>query len=181
MTQNKIKIQFQISWILQISATSPVFLLTLTSCGSLWGLWGGKINKGYRSTGTGRGTLILAPLMRSLTSTSGPDGCSGQLLHSYTKREGKSKTEHKSAKNTHILGLLNFLCVKSSLRCLSAKGCVSWTRVGRKERRRKKISERQLRVWCWRLSSPLLKGKLKVWACAFWDPTLMKLTRSTVQ
>lgn len=83
--------------------------MTLRSCGSLWGLWGREINRVYSSTGTGNGTLILAPLVRSLTSTSCPDSSSGQLLHAYTKREAELRL---STVGTHTLLLLCLLCVK---------------------------------------------------------------------
>ena len=92
--------------IIKIDLMDPTatFLMTLAACSRLWGPWGGEINKVYSSTGTGRGTRILGPAVQSLTSTSGPDGCSGQLLHSHTMT--KAKTEPMQAAYTPF-----FCCV----------------------------------------------------------------------
>lgn len=128
-----------------------LFLLTLTSCSGLWDLWGGQINKVYSSTGTERGTLILAPVVRSLTSTCGPDGCSGQLLfHSYTVIE-------QSLPYTHLLLFLLFVSMGLSV----------WNKSRRKWEKREMRFERQLGAWWW-------KETLLCWVRAFGDPELKK-------
>lgn len=70
---------------------------SLTSCGSLWDLWGGEINKVYSSTGTERmgETLILAPsgtvadlymwsrrLLRTVAAVLNKEGSRAETEHS---------------------------------------------------------------------------------------------------
>ncbi len=138
----------------------PVFLLTPTSCGSLWDLWGGEINKVYSSTGTGRGTRILEPLVGSLTSTCGRDGCCGQLL----LHKERIRAETELSLQTHPAFVV-FVCVSKYLWVFSVWDCLSWPREKRrrkkeKDRSWKKTSEKQPGVWWWKEAFPLLSQSL---------------------